>query len=418
MKILIVNTKDIKGGAARAAYRLHNALLKIGMDSNMLVQLKASKDPKVIGPLNKFQKGMSIIRPELDKLPLRLYPSRNKTPFSPAWLPFSGMLKIINESDADLVHLHWIAGGMIRIEEIAKIRKPIVWTLHDMWVFTGGCHLDNNCGQYIKGCQYCPILGSKKKNDLSKKIFIRKLRTYNKIGNIVFVGLSQWMCKCAKSSKLLNKHKIVNLPNPIDTSIFKPLDKKIARDMLNIPMDKKLILIGAGNPTGDKNKGFAEFSQALNKVGYPKAELLVFGTSRPVNEPEFSFKSHYIGKIYDNITLRVVYSSADVMVVPSLQEAFGQTATEAMSCGTPVVAFGATGLLDIVDHKLNGYLAKPYDPNDLAFGIEWVLRNSDKKNLSAHARSKVLDNFAMELVAKKYKLLYEDLLKITNTPTS
>jgi len=183
MKILIVNTYDILGGAAKAAYRLHRSLLSAGIDSKILVQTKKSDDYTVI-PIygsNKIGKAFSLIRPTLDQIPLKFYKNRIKTPFSPACLPFSKAIEKIKEINPDIVHLHWIAGGMIKIEDLAKIDKPIVWTLHDNWAFTGGCHIKWNCEKYTDICGACPVLGSNKEYDLSKKVWFRKKKKFSKI---------------------------------------------------------------------------------------------------------------------------------------------------------------------------------------------------------------------------------------------
>lgn len=169
MKILIVNTSDIQGGAARASYRLHRALLNSGIDSQMLVQSKSSDDFTVIGPITKVQKAIAKMRPTLDSLPVRWFKNRTKTLFSPSWFGFSNVVDKINEINPDIVHLHWICGGMMTIEDIARIKAPIVWSLHDMWAFTGGCHYDEGCEGYKESCGNCKVLGSNKENDLSKK---------------------------------------------------------------------------------------------------------------------------------------------------------------------------------------------------------------------------------------------------------
>lgn len=181
MKICILNTDDITGGAARAAYRLHRALLTEGVVSKMLVQKKSSDDYTVITPETKIQKTLGRIRPTLDTLPVRFYRNRNKTLFSPSWLPFSPILRHINEIKPDLVHLHWIAGGMIRIEDIAKIKVPVVWSLHDMWPLTGGCHYDEGCKKFETHCNSCPVLNSGKVGDLSSKVFYRKKKAFQKL---------------------------------------------------------------------------------------------------------------------------------------------------------------------------------------------------------------------------------------------
>lgn len=411
MKIVIVNTLDIEGGAARAAYRLHRALLAEGVDSRMLVQSKTSDDYTVIGPASKIQKGLGKIRPILDAVPLWRYKNRTQTLFSPAWVPFSNTVDQINALEPDVVHLHWVAGGMIRIEELVRIKAPIVWTLHDNWAFTGGCHIMWDCEKYKAACGACPRLGSNIEKDLSRKTFKRKRKAFSKIEDVTIVGLSNWLVGCAKESALLSNRNVVFLPNPMDTQAFFPIDKKVARGILNLPKEKKLILFGAMSSVSDINKGYKELSLALEKLKTPDAELIVFGASQSQKSETFSQKAHYLGRLHDDISLRVLYSAADVMIVPSRQEAFGQTASESMACGTPVVAFGATGLLDIIDHKVNGYLAEAYNVEDIAKGVDWILQTDDYPILSMAARQKVIDYFDYKIVAPEYIKLYRTVLQ-------
>lgn len=410
VKILIVSTFDVSGGAARAAYRLHKGLQSIGVESKMLVRTKTSDDFTVVGPRKKIKNIIGMLRSVLDALPVKLYITKNKTLFSPAWLPFGGIVHKINISDADIVHLHWIGGGMMCIEDIAKITKPIVWSLHDMWAFTGGCHYDSDCGRYANNCETCPVLNSNHRNDLSHYVFERKVKTFVKIPFLTIVGLSRWLTDCAKKSTLLAEKDIINLPNPIDTHTFRPLKRETARGLLDLPNNKKLVLFGAHNATKDPRKGFAEITTAMHLIKSTGLELLVFGSGSRLNSPDFGFPVHYLGHIPDDLSLRVLYSAADVMVVPSIQEAFGQTAIESMACGTPVVAFGATGLLDIIDHEQNGYLAAPYDPKSLAEGIDWILNYPSPQDLSHRAREKVLETFETTQVARQYLELYKAVL--------
>ena len=413
MKILIVSTSDIVGGAARAAYRLHRALLAEGIESRMLVQDKRSGDWTVISLANnKLEKAYYRIRPFIDQIPVKFYKNRTKTLFSPAWFGFSKVIKKINEMSPDIVHLHWICGGMIRIEDLAKIKKPIVWSLHDMWVFTGGCHYDEECRRYLNYCGNCKILNSKKENDLSKKIFNRKRIVFEKIENLTIIGLSSWLNECSKNSALLKDKRHINLPNPIDINIFKPFNKAKSRELWGLPKDKKLVLFGAMNATGDPRKGFKELSEALNILKGENIEFVVFGSSEPKNPPKFKFKIHYVGHLYDDISLVTLYNVCDVTVVPSLQENLSNTIMESLSCGTPVVAFNVGGNSDMIEHKINGYLATPFDPSDLAKGIEWVLGLSEKEyqTLSQNAREKVLGEFDSRVVARKYIELYEEIL--------
>jgi len=413
MKILIVNTSDIQGGAARAAYRLHKALLNLDIKSTMLVQNKSTDDYTVKTISNtKFQKITDKLRPYINNIPLIFYKNRTKTLFSTSLFGSNTVVNKINELNPDIVHLHWIVRGMIKIEDLKNIKAPIVWSLHDNWAFTGGCHIMWECEKYKNECGLCPRLGSTKDNDLSRKIFKRKYIIFSKIENITIVGLSKWLTECSKNSTLLKNKKHINLPNPINTDIYKSFEKKKARELWNLPKNKKLVLFGAMDATSDINKGFAELIKALSILNLKNIELVVFGSNEPERSQNLGFKTHYMGHLHDDVSLVTLYSAVDVMIVPSLQESFGQTASESMACKTPVVAFGATGLLDIVNHKKNGYLAKPFDVEDLANGIEWVLNLDDNlyDKLCKNAREKVVREFDSKIVAKKYIELYKEVL--------
>lgn len=411
MKILHLNTFDTLGGAARAANRVHRALLQAGIDSRMLAQIKTGDDPTVSGPVTKAARGLGYIRPYIDQLPLYLYPENTKTVFHPAWLPFSGALKRINQCNPDLVHLHWIAGGFLRIEDLLRIGRPIVWTMHDMWPFTGGCHYDETCGRYVKGCGKCPKLGSSKRGDLSGRVFKRKQRVFGALKNLAVVGISRWLCEAARQSKLLKDKKIVNIPNPIDTISFSPLDKMTARDMLGLPPKKKIVLVGAMAVLKDVRKGFIEFCRALERIKTPEVELAVFGAAQPPTGPAFNFPAHFLGTLHDDLSLRVAYSAADVMVVPSLQENLSNIILESLACGTPAVAFRIGGNPDMIDHERNGYLADPFESADLARGIDRILNHPEPGFLSLNARRQVLDHFAPRRVADQYLELYESLIQ-------
>lgn len=403
----------MQGGAARAAYRLHRALLSSEVDSQMLVQSKISDDYTVIGPQGGLQRFASIVNPVLDSLLVRFYKSKRGTLFSPSLVSFRGIARKINKLNPDIVHLHWICGGMIGIGEIAKIKAPIIWSLHDDWAFTGGCHIKWECEKFKQQCGACPHLGSTAKYDLSRIIFNKKKKIFRRLKNIVIVGLSSWLASCAKESSLLKNISIINLPNLIDAQAFSPIDKNIARDLLGLPINKGLILFGAYNATNDINKGFKLLCDALKILKMDNIELVVFGSSKPMNPQIFKFRTHYLGHLHDDVSLRLLYSSSNVLVVPSLQEAFSQTALESFSCATPVVAYGATGIVDIIDHKKNGYLAKPYEAEDLARGIEWVLSHNDYFTLCKNARNKALNCFDEKIVIQKYIRLFKEVLEKT-----
>lgn len=412
MKILIVNTYDIQGGAARAAYRLYKALLNSGVDSQMLVQHKSSDNYTILKiQKTKFQKFLSKLKSFIEKLFVRQYKNRTQTPFAPAIFSSKSVVNAINSINPDIVHLHWIAQGMLGVEDIAKIKAPIVWTLHDMWAFTGGCHYDEECKAFEKECGNCKVLESDKENDLSRKIFNRKQKIFSQIENMTIVGLSKWLNESSKNSSLLKDKRHVNLPNPINTNIFKPFAKDVSRELWNLPKDKKLVLFGAMNATSDPRKGFDKLSEALHQLEDKNIEFVVFGSSEPKESQKFGVKTHYLGSLHDDVSLVTLYSAVDVMIVPSLQENLSNAIMESLACGTPVVGFDIGGNSDMIDHQKNGYLAEPFNAEDLKSGIEWILNNEDYDELCQNAREKVLREFDSTVVAKKYIGLYEGILK-------
>jgi len=410
MKVLIVNISDIVGGAGRAAYRLHQALLKQGVDSQMLVQSKEGDDYTVLGKRSNIQKILDQVHSMFDTVPVHFYKSRSKTFFSPSWVFSSRIVNKINKLNPDIVHLHWICKGMIRIESLTKIRAPVIWSLHDMWAFTGGCHYDEECNAYKNECGNCKVLGSHKENNLSRKVFARKQKIFLKIDNMTVVGLSRWLIDCSKSSTLLKDKPHINLPNPINTALFRPFDKNKARELWNLPKGKQLILFGAMDATSDPRKGFNELCEALHKLNDSNIEFVIFGSSEPEKSQNFGFKTHYLGHLHDDVSLVTLYSAVDVMVVPSLQENLSNVILESLACATPVVGFDIGGNSDLIDHKKNGYLAQPFDSSDLAKGIKWVLNNDSYNELCQNAREKVLKEFDSVVVANKYIQLYRESL--------
>lgn len=419
MKVLHVNAKDRIGGAARAAYRIHKGLIELGIDSEMLVQRKSSSEPEILTPYeSKIKRLYARSRSYIGYLIQKAQYTSNNVLHSSNVLP-SGLHRKINRSDADIVHLHWINDEMISIKEISKITKPIVWTLHDMWFFCGAEHCDDleYPGRYKEGYHKKNRPSKYGKIDIDRWVWERK-KSYWKKGETEFnfVTPSTWLAQCLKESALFRGQQAEVIPNGLDTSLFKPIEKHIARNILNLPGEKKIILFGAIGSTSNPLKGFKTLKNSIeilsNKTGAESNfRFLVFGNSHKHKAYINGIATQYLGTIHDNITLSLVYSAADVMIVPSFLEAFGQTASESMACGTPVAAFNATGLKDIVDHKKNGYLAKPYEAADLAKGIKWILEDRERLiELSNKARKKAQIEFNIEKVTAQYLNFYKEII--------
>ena len=416
MKTLLLSSSDIEGGAARATYRLHQGLRAVGVDSQMLVQTKHSDDGTVHGPSSKPVKGIAKLKPTLDSLPLQFWRNRNCTNYSIQWLPSTISPKAA-KLNPDIINLHWVCEGYLQIEAIAKLGKPLVWTLHDMWPFTGGCHYSQGCDRYTNSCGACPQLHSSKNWDLSRWIWQRKSKAWRAL-DLTIVTPSSWLAQCARNSSLFQDSRIEVIPNGLDTKKYKPINRSIAREHLSLPQDKQLILFGAMQATSDPRKGFQFLQPTLKKLSeskwQDKIELVVFGSSQPSSQPDLGFKCHYLGKLNDDISLALVYAVADVFVAPSTQDNLPNTVVEALACGIPCVAFKVSGMTDMIEHQQNGYLAQPFEIEDLAQGIAWVLEDGERhQKLCDRAREKVEHEFTHDLQARRYLSLFKELVSQT-----
>ena len=327
--------------------------------------------------------------------------------------------KWVRKVNPDVVHLHWISGGFIPIAELRRIDGPIVWSLRDMWSFTGGCHYAGSCERYRDRCGACPQLRSRRELDLSRSIFHQKQTQWQGL-DLWAVPISRWLADQARASAILAYHPMEIIPNGVDVRRFRPADQRRARIRLGIENDRPIIAFGAVNATTDRRKGFSKFREAINRLARhgwrDKVEILVFGNSeQPADEFDSGLNVRFMGPLDDDGALTAIYSAADVTVVPSLQEAFGKTIIESFACGTPVVAFHTGGPADIIDHKSNGYLAHPYDSTSLADGIEWCLGDRARiAELGRQARHKAVTEYDILNVARRYVSLYQRILRRNN----
>lgn len=412
---------SLKGGAGGAAYRLHQGLQGIGVDSQILVKTKHFDDEAVLLTPNpklvRLASGLGRLmgNGNMDQLPLKLYRHREQAYFHLQWLPDTIAAKA-EQLGPDLINLHWTYGGWMRIETLSKLKKPLVWTLHDMWPFTGGCVYSQDCNRYIERCGACPQLRSYKGRDLSRWVWRRKAKAWRDL-DLTAVAPSSWLADCARSSSLFKNVRVEVIPHGIDTGKYKPLAKNAARRAFDLPQDKQLVLFGAWS--NDPRKGFNLLISALKrlaKCGWKdKIELVVFGFRQPGNPLNLGIRTHFIGKLRDETSMVLIYSAADVLVTPSTEETFGLVIVESLSCGTPVVAFDATGPKDLVEHMRNGFLAKPFDVGDLSRGIAWVLEDKDRhQRLSHRARKKVEQEFTLEQYAHRYQELFTEIVENHN----
>ena len=417
MKILHVSSFDSGGGAGRAAYRIHQAVQGVGGESSMRVFKKESTDPEVNDWIAKpwvKQIEFYFYRRWLFKLKSR-WSSTIKELHSFGRFGV-GLVDELNNSDADIIHLHWVC-DMLSIADIGKIKKPIVWTMHDMWPFCGSEHYspDELDSRFKVGYTTSNRPKGEKGADLSRITWEAKRKAWAR-KTFHIVSTSTWMNQCVQSSYLFRNSPRVVIPLPINPEFpWKPQSKEMARAALNLPLNKKLVLMGADGSVLNSRKGGDLLLEAignLNKTNLNDIEFVIFGKSFPKDFGLSSFPIHFLGIIKDDRLLAFAYSAADVMVTPSRQEAFGLTAQEALACGTPVVAFDIGGLSDLLVHKENGWLATPFDTSDLAKGIDWILEDSTRYDwLSHRARMMIEENYSQEVIGSKHLQLYKRILE-------
>jgi len=424
MKILLINFTDVGGGAAMAAVRLVTALNEHGVCARLCVPKKQSACPYVIElPQKKHCFAIKLFRKCMFFLQkfFTLISKRLPNPFQ--FKTTNGILHTtnfysesdicwINKSDFDIVNLHWIS-GVICNKDIAKIKKPIVWTMHDSWPCCGAEHhpniaegdtrwkngyYRNNKPATTKGVDLCRRVWNQKKKYLSNK-------------NIVFTAPSRWEYDVLKASALFGHCKCEIIPNIIDNTVFYPRDKKLAKKLFGIPADKTIIGFGAAYDIDNPKsmKGSYYLIEALQKLKNPeKYFIVIYGPASDAFTSRIHLPFFASGYVSNPNILATVYSLCDVIVNPSLIENLPTTCLEAICCGIPVVAFDVGGTSDIVVHKKTGWLSTPYKSEGLADGIEWCVENLG--NLSKKCIEKASRDFNKEDILKKYIKVFKAAL--------
>jgi glycosyltransferase involved in cell wall biosynthesis len=350
------------------------------------------------------------IRARIGEAVTRLLHTENRILHSPEVLR-SRWPQRLNNSNADVINLHWIGYEMISVADIARFQKPVVWTLHDMWAFCGAEHFTEDFRWregYLRNNRPVHESGF----DLDRWTWKRKSNHWRR--PIQIVAPSHWLADCARQSALMREWPVSVIPYAIDTEAWHPVDKQLARKILGLPVDSPLLIFGAIGGTRDPRKGFDLLKGALDHLRgeIQGLELVVLGQTPPMKPTDLGFPVHYAGHLHDDISMSLFYSAADALILPSRQDNLPNVGIEAQACGTPVVAFNACGLPDIVEHKETGYLAKAFDTQDLAEGIRWVLADTGRRaRLSSQSRNAAVAKFSYPVVAEQYLRLYETVAR-------
>ena len=417
MRILIVNTSEKNGGAAVAANRLMEALNSNGEDAKMLVRDKQTDDKRVVAlrrsPLHWWQ-----FLWERWCIFLHLHLSRQRLFELDIANTGTDITTLPEFKVADIIHLSWINQAMLSLADIKKIvnsGKPVVWTMHDIWPATAICHYARGCKQFHTACHHCPLLPrGGGNNDLSARVW-RKKTAVLQDKSILFVACSKWLEGQAKQSALLKNQIVTSIPNPIDTRIFCKQDKKQARRAFGLPENKQLILFVSQRVT-DERKGVNYFIEALQQLvtEHPAMKqntgVVILGGHSAEVAARLPIPAYALGYVSDAQKIALVYNSADLFVLPSLEDNLPNTIMEAMACGIPCVGYRVGGIPEEIDHLKNGYVAAYKDVNDLARGIYWVLNEAEYDVLSTQAIEKVISCYSQKAVSLRYIEVYNQAL--------
>jgi glycosyltransferase involved in cell wall biosynthesis len=400
---------DGGGGAFKAAYRIHRGLGRLGVDSTMLVARRLSGDPRVRDCGSAAGRLWAQLATHLDVLPWHLFNTARGDFASLAWVG-SGVARRAQALAPDIIQLHWICAGMLRLESLLRLQRPLVWRLADMWPLAGAEHYVGADTRYRDGYRRDTRPAGERGPDLNRWVWQRKRRVYARLPNLTVVAPSRWLARCAAESVLLRGRRVEVIPTGQDLETFRPLPKATAREILGLPAESKLVMAGSME-LNERRKGVAHLLRALEPLAARGYRLLLLGDP-PTQPLPLPVPAHWLGRLNDDVALALAYSAADVFVAPSLEENLANTVIEAMACGVPCVAFSVGGMPDIIASGRNGYLAAPFAIDQLASAIVAVLEaGADYPRLSAEARATVEREFAAPLQARRYAALYQELLQ-------
>lgn len=420
MKVVHLSLSN-DGGAGIAAYRLHSTLRKTGIDSLMLVLYSKNDDPSVrivnttTRPCLSRGPGISphfYIHEQSVKNLMAQHPGRQTNRALFAGATAEVVLEDIQElRDADIVNLHWVTGivDYARLGHTLK-GKQVVWTLHGMNDFSGGCHHADECLKYTSECHNCPQLGHHP-FDYARHIFHQKLYGMQSLG-ITAVSPSRWLARCAEQSKILAGKAVHHIPNGVSLETFKPLDRCATREFFNIAPDRFIILFGAFEATNER-KGGSLLAAALKQLPgdiLRKITLVGFGGASEALSTQFPCEVKGLGSVCNEENLALVYSMADLFVMPSMAENLPNSILESLACGTPVAAFGVGGIPEIIQHGTNGYLAPPFDTAKLAEGIVWCMEHHELLSVE-NCVNRIRYDFTDQMQTLRYVSLYRSLLE-------
>lgn len=420
MRVLHISVSDKENGAHLAGYRLHKGLRRLGVDSSMFVQqrlddsedetIRVYKRPenllyraKTFAWRHWIMRELSRNEERLDELPF-LYDRA-----------VEGRQAISQMPEADVIYIHAGYGFIDWFRDLPLLARhaPIVFLLHDMDLFTGGCTHARSCQRFTDRCGACPHLLSHTERDLSRRIWERKHVVFSRIQNrLHFVAPSRWIAAEARRSSLLRDLPVVVIPNNVDTEEFCPRNQAAMREFYGIHREARVVGF-LSDPLDRVVKGFPLLIEALGTMK-ERGNLLLLTGGRGKPPMDIKIPHLHLGRLYDDRSLCAFYAASDLVVIPSLEENLPSVAMEAMACGTPIVAFATGGIPEMVRHGVTGVVVPKADTDALREGITELLRDSAARaRMSENGRRVAVEEYSMQVQAKRHADL---CARITSLP--
>lgn len=416
MRILHICETDLGGGAGIYAFRLHSALRSAGVDSTLLVSRKFSDDPHVLAvpaATAPFATTRRLLRERLEKFPRWRYRRTTQAPFTTLWATRS-TLRAVQQCQPDVINLHWIGNGFFPVSALPGLDTPLVWTLHDMWPYTGGCHYSGTCTRHEATCGACPVLGSAQTRDLSTRLQRRKAALFAEAAaRLHFVNLSEQSSRLAQRSTILRNARTSLIPFGVPLEVFQAHPRATARSVLGLPANRLLIGFGA-LALNERRKGADLLVAALQHLrqtqALPPFTLVTFGQREHALTTDADIPVVHLGPLRDPTSIALALSALDTFVSPSRQECAPTVVVEALACGTPVAGFAVGVLPDLAAHGAKAFAASEESVPALATAIAQAARQPDDDEARRDRRTQIAPFIDLRVMAERYRQLYAQMM--------
>ncbi len=418
LEVIHLNSTNGPSGAARASWRIHQSLLKKGVSSDYLIGFPVVPPASELCMEDNFSKVLLQLSRKSENFLLKRFETRVPYDFSIGFPDFFTLSRLAKRKDR-VLHLHWINRGFLGLRSLRTPVEPIVWTLHDMWPITGGCHYSFECQEFKRNCAHCPGTDGVFAKRVIEWSHHRKSRCLRE-SRIAFVVPSKWLAKILAQSSILSSHHVEVIPNPIDVKLFRPIQRSIAREILGLPQSARILMFCAEKPGENVRKGLGILKEALRLLKQSETKtsrdllLIVLGNSQRELKVSFPYPAIDVGFVGDELSMMMYYNAADVYVHASIADNSPNTVVESLSCGTPVVGFDIGGVRELISINESAFLANSVGPEPLHDAIRNSLAASPLEFASRMAvYEAVVRQHSFSVIADRYISIYDNLLNGT-----